>query len=145
MAKRGRDKKKRKVGSGRKAIVIDWKVVDTYLQAGCDGAAIARLMQLHPDTLYNQVKRRFKKDFSAYREEKKVEGVSMMEGAIFKDAIEHGGVDRMFWLKNKAQWADRQALDHTTKGDKISNLNITVDSPETAAALKELIIGKKTD
>ena len=135
----------RKEGSGRKEINIDWGKVDFYLQAGCNGAAIARLLGHHPDTLYNQVKRKYKLDFSAYAEEKRVEGIGMVEGTIFKDAVEKGGPDRMFWLKNKAKWADRQEIDHTTKGQKITDLKITVDSPETTEALKALINGPKED
>ena len=103
-------KKKRKKGSGRKPIIIDWAKVNFYLKAGCNGAAIARMMGFHEDTLYNAVKRKFKSDFSAYRTQKMEEGVALMEGTIFKDALEKGGVDRIFWLKNKARWSDKQEI-----------------------------------
>lgn len=124
---------------GRYKIEIDWGKVDTYLMAGCDGASVARLMGLHEDTLYNRCKQVHGIVFSAYREQKKIEGVSLMEGAIFRDALERGGVDRMFWLKAKGGWREKQDIDITSKGQKIGDLNITVDSPETAKALKELL------
>jgi hypothetical protein len=143
MSKEDKRHKTKNREGGRKSIVIDWGKVDTYLMAGCDGASVARLMGMHPDTLYNQVKRVYGLDFSAYRELKKVEGVSLMEGSMFRDALEHGGVDRMFWLKAKANWKDRQEVDVTSKGQKIGDLNITVDDPATAAALKVLLGGKK--
>jgi hypothetical protein len=142
----GKEKKERPKNrnGGRKKVEIDWGKVDTYLMADCDGASVARLMGLHPETLYGQVKRLFKVDFSAYREQKRIEGVSLMEGSIFRDALERGGVDRMFWLKNKATWADRQQVDHTTKGQKIGDLNITVEDPATIKALKDLLNGPET-
>jgi len=97
--------------SGRKEIEIDWGKVDRYLRAGCTGASVARLMKLHPDTLYNQVKRKFSMDFSAYSTLKKEEGVSLMEYSIYLDAIKRGGADRMFWLKNRAGWKDKNETD----------------------------------
>jgi len=106
-------KKKHKRRSGRKKIVIDWQKVDFYLKAGCNGAAVARLLNYHPDTLYNAVKRKYKKDFSAYRTQKTEEGVALVEGTIFKDSIEKGGIDRIFWLKNRAKWADKTEVEHT--------------------------------
>jgi hypothetical protein len=99
--------------SGRKKIVIDWKKVNFYLQAGCNGAAIARLLGLHPDTLYFRIKKEYNMDFSAYMTTKREEGVALMEGTIYKDAIERGGVDRMFWLKNRAGWKDKSEIEHS--------------------------------
>ena len=37
---------------------------------------------------------------------------------------------------------DKQSLDHTTKGDKLSPINVTVDTSETAETLKRLRDGK---
>jgi len=128
-------KKVKKKKSGRKQIVIDWQKVNMYLRAGCNGAAIARLMGYHEETLYNAVKRKYKLDFSVYRTQKMEEGVSLVEGTIFKDALEKGGADRMFWLKNRAKWADRQKIEHTGIP---KDINITVDDSETAKLLKSL-------
>lgn len=41
--------------------------------------------------------------------------------------------------------SDNQNVDHTTGGDKITNLNVTVDTSETAETLKRLRDGSKTD
>ena len=50
----------------------------------------------------------------------------------------------IFALKNLG-WSDRQEIDHTSAGEKIAPINITVDSSETAETLKKLRDGAKTD
>ena len=98
--------------AGRPKAIIDFDLVDHYLQAHCDGAAIARIIGVHPDTLYNAIKEKHNTDFSAYAQQKRQEGVAMVEDSIYRDAIKKGGADRIFWLKNKAGWADRQEIKH---------------------------------
>ena len=48
-------------------------------------------------------------------------------------------------LKSNHQWTDRQQLDHTSKGERLSPINVTVDSSETAETLKKLRDGSKAD
>ena len=43
----------------------------------------------------------------------------------------------IFALKNLG-WSDRQEIDHTSKGESLNPINITVDASETAATLKKL-------
>ena len=50
----------------------------------------------------------------------------------------------IFALKNLG-WSDRQEIDHTSKGESITPLNITVDDSETGKTLKKLRDGAKTD
>ena len=50
----------------------------------------------------------------------------------------------IFALKNLG-WSDRQEIDHTSKGERLSPINITVDSSETAETLKKLRDGAKSD
>jgi len=50
----------------------------------------------------------------------------------------------IFALKNLG-WSDRQEIDHTSKGERLSPINITVDSSETAETLKKLRDGAKPD
>jgi hypothetical protein len=95
---------------GRPKATIDWDQVDELLQAHCDGAAVARLMGIHYNTFYNAVKERYRCDFSEYAQQKKSEGVALVELSIFQDAIKKGGTDRIFWLKNKAGWKDSQDI-----------------------------------
>ena len=96
---------------GRPKTDIDWDKVDEYLRAHCDGAAIARLIGIHPNTLYTAVEAKFNCGFSEYAAQKRGEGVTLVEDSIFKDALTKGGADRIFWLKNKAGWKDKQDID----------------------------------
>lgn len=115
MAKKGRvDGEINK--DGRPRVEIKWDTVNAYLQAGCDGATIATMLGIHPDTLYNHTVAKYGEEygittFSAYAQLKKAEGVTAMEYSIFVDARKHGGADRMFWLKNKAGWKDRTDIE----------------------------------
>jgi IS30 family transposase len=109
---------------GRKKIPIDWNKVDNYLKAHCDGAAIARILGIHPDTLYKNVKEIYKIDFSAYAAQKRDEGAALMVASIYRDAITKGGIDRIFWLKNKAGWSDKQEISHELKNELPFNITI---------------------
>lgn len=99
--------------SGRPKATIDWDKVDELLKAHCDGRAIAGILGIHPNTLYNNVKAKYGCDFSEYSQQKKGEGIAAVEEAIYQDAIKKGGVDRIFWLKNKAGWRDKQEVEHS--------------------------------
>jgi len=61
-----------------------------------------------------------------------------------KSLRENGRAGDIFALKNFG-WSDRQDIDHTTKGEKLGQLNVTVDSSETAETLKKLRDGCKAD
>jgi len=50
----------------------------------------------------------------------------------------------IFALKNLG-WTDSQSIDHTTGGEKLNPINITVDSSETAETLKKLRDGASID
>ncbi len=53
-------------------------------------------------------------------------------------------VGAIFALKNLG-WSDKQEIDHTSKGEKLAPINITVDSSETAETLKKLRDGAKAN
>jgi hypothetical protein len=95
----------------RPKVDIDWEKVRVMLRAHCDGVAIAGVLGIHPDTLYLRCQEDHKMGFSEFSALKKAEGVVLMEYSIYKDALDHGGADRMFWLKNKAGWKDRQDVE----------------------------------
>jgi hypothetical protein len=96
--------------AGRPKANIDWKKVGGYLQAHAEGTTIARLLGIDEATLYKRCLTDNNMNFSEYSALKKAEGVTIIEYSIFKDAAQKGGVDRIFWLKNKAGWRDQQDL-----------------------------------
>ncbi len=98
---------------GRPKAIIDWEKVNRYLQAQCDGASIASLMGIHPDTLYNAAERKFKMTFSAYSAQKKSEGKELLRAKQFSVAME-GDKTMLVWLgKQYLGQSDKQEIDTT--------------------------------
>lgn len=56
----------------------------------------------------------------------------------------NGVAGPIFALKNLG-WSDRQEIDHTSKGERLAPLNITVDSSETAETLRKLRNGTEAN
>lgn len=97
---------------------INWKTVDSYLRAGCDGASIARLMGIYPDTLYNACERDHKTGFSAYSQEKRAEGHSLIRAAMFDEAVSKRNTSMLIWLsKAELGMKETTSIDHTTGGE----------------------------
>lgn len=93
---------------------IDFTIVDNYLHAQCDGASIAGLFKIHPDTLYNHIKEKFGMSFSAYQEQKRSEGKEILRMKLWKIALQ-GNVTMLIWLsKNYLGMSDKNSLDLTT-------------------------------
>ena len=63
---------------GRPAALIDWKTVDRLLQAGCSTVQIASRLGFTADTLYNRCKTDNKQDFSAYSQQKREHGETLI-------------------------------------------------------------------
>jgi len=91
--------------AGRKRFDIDWKKVGQLLEAGCSGAEVAASMGMDRNTLYKACKRDHKIDFSAYLQEKRSSGNTILRAAQFKTAI-GGNVSMQIWL-GKTDWIKR--------------------------------------
>jgi hypothetical protein len=74
--------------AGRPKAIIDWKKVDGYLRAGCPGTAIAGILGIHKETLYDACQRDHKTDFSDYSQQKKAEGVSLVRATLYQKALQ---------------------------------------------------------
>jgi IS30 family transposase len=98
--------------SGRKQLEIDWKRVDKLLEVQCSGTEIAAALGMHPDTLYNAVKREFNSDFSAYSQVKRESGKRLLKAKQFEVALE-GDKTMLVWLgKQYLDQSDRQNVTH---------------------------------
>lgn len=67
---------------------IDWQKVDNYLKAQCDGVAIAGILGIHPNTLYEACQETNKISFSEYSAIKKGEGKEILRAKQFQVAME---------------------------------------------------------
>lgn len=120
----------------RNKIPIDWKVVDEKLSHFCEGTEIAAYLGITEDTLYNRVKEVFSLDFSVYKAQKRAKGETILRELQLKSAM-NGNIVMQIWLgKQYLSQSDKQ--DHTTGGDKIQPINITVVKPEQVEKYKSL-------
>jgi hypothetical protein len=99
---------------GRPKANIDWGEVDRYLQAQCDGTAIASILGIHPDTLYRACDEKYKMTFTAYSAIKKAEGVELLKAKQFQTAME-GNVTMQVWL-GKQYAGQRDKIDNEHQG-----------------------------
>ena len=106
---------------------IDWEQVAQWCRAHCDGVAIASFLGIEPDTFYRRCKKDNGVGFSEFSSTKKAEGIMLVEASIYNDAISKGGADRIFWLKNKAGWKDKQ--EHEISG----GINLHFDKDDAHA------------
>jgi len=91
----------------RPKIKIDWKTVDSLLEADCEGTEIAAYLGIVPDTLYYRCKQDNNLGFSEYLQQKKAKGNSLLKTKQFKVAME-GDKTMLVWLgKQRLNQKDR--------------------------------------
>jgi len=76
---------------------IDWKKVDKYLQAQCEGTGIAGLLGIDEQTLYRRCKEDNKIGFAEYSALKKSEGKELLRAKQYQSAME-GDKTMQIWL-----------------------------------------------
>lgn len=112
----------------RTKMPIDWEKVDQYLKAQCDGVAIASILGISPDTLYDRCVDEHKTLFSEYSRQKKSEGVEILKMKMYADAV-GGNTSMQIWLsKQYAGFKDKQ--DVTSNGETISMPIVKIERGE---------------
>ena len=93
---------------------IDWDIVDSLIEAGCDGTHVASYYGIHPDTLYNRCKEEKNLDFSAYKAEKRSNGDVKLFVAQFNKAIaEKDNTMLIFLGKNRLGQKDKTEVENS--------------------------------
>ena len=110
--------------TGRPRAVINYKLLDKYLQAQCSGAAIAGLMGIHPDTLYKAVETKFNMTFSAYSQQKKAEGCEVLRKSMFDQALKGNVPMAIFLAKNYLQMTDKTELKADLSIERLSDEDV---------------------
>jgi hypothetical protein len=96
---------------GRHKIVVDWDVVNKYLQAGCMGTEVAAVIGCGPDTLYRRCQEEHGINFEAYRQSQLAYGDSLLKDKQFKIALE-GDKVMLIWLgKQRLGQKDKQEVE----------------------------------
>lgn len=107
------------MAGGRPKIEVDWTKVDAMCQIQCTGEEIASVLGIDYDTLATRCKDDHGSSFSDYIGEKKQGGRASLRRKQWKLA-ESGNPTMLIWLgKQYLGQSDKQAIDHTTGGDKI--------------------------
>ena len=99
--------------AGRPAALIDWKIVDRLLQAGCTGTQIAARVGIHANTLYEACKEAHKCNFSEYSHQKKEHGETLLHEQQFALAMQ-GNLGMLIWL-GKQRLGQKDKSEHTGK------------------------------
>jgi len=118
---------------GRPKAIIDWKQVDRLLEAGCTGTQVAARIGIHPDTLYIACRDTHNLTFSAYAEEKRASGDSILQQAQFQQAVK-GNVTMLIWL-------GKQRLGQRDKSDVEINATFKKAQDLTDDELADVITG----
>lgn len=83
---------------GRPCVTIDWKLVENALQSHCTGPEIAAYLGIHPETLYDNVRRKFGITFTDYSAKFKAKGKSLLRMTQFDEAIRKRDRGMLVWL-----------------------------------------------
>ena len=124
--------------TGREKIEIDFKKVDNLLKMGCNGVEIAATLGCHPDTLYKRVEETFGTTFTAYAQEKRAIGDSILRAKQFEVAIGNEEKDMkpnivmLIWL-GKQRLGQSEKVENTGKADDKIEINVNfAGTPEIA-------------
>lgn len=113
----------------RTKIEIDWDRIEKMAMAGANGQQIAAAIGVHYDTLVNRFKENDNSDFSQYLATKREKGNELLLRKQF-DVAMSGDKTMLVWLgKQRLNQTERQAIDHTTQGEKL-NIQFIVPNDE---------------
>lgn len=108
--------KKKKSNAGRKRYELPILKIDSALEAGANGVQVAAMLGVHPDTLYEYIKRTKKVDFSAYLLEKRQKGNYKLLDAQYKQALQ-GDRGLLIWLgKQRLDQSDKKEIKQEFNG-----------------------------
>jgi hypothetical protein len=107
--------------------VIDWALVDKKLIAGCNGVQVAACIGIHPDTLYIRCETDKGVTFSAYSQEKRSQGDSLIHGKQYEKAIEEGNVTMLIWLGKQRLGQSETLEENKVDKESLSKFNALID------------------
>lgn len=122
-------KKNNKRPTGRPRAEIDWKIVDDLLMAGCLGTEVAAFIGVYPDTLYNRCEEEKLTTFTAYLQQKKQSGDSLLKKAQFDKAI--GNTDKgdntlLIWL-GKVRLEQKETTEHSVAPETLKSFGSVME------------------
>ncbi len=98
---------------------IDWERVDEMLEAGCLGTEIAPFFNMHHETFYDRVAKKFGIGFTEYMQQKRSKGDSLIRESQFKKAIKKLDNTMLIWL-GKQRLGQRENLESNQESPLLS-------------------------
>lgn len=139
--------RKPKRSVGRPAAEIDWKLVDEHLEAGCPGTEIAGKLGVGPETLYRHCEQKHNVNFTAYSQQKKLSGDSILRKAQFDKAIgrtDLGDNTLLIWL-GKTRLEQRETMSVTVAPETEKNFTNVMSQLDQMQKLRQNILQEKKD
>ena len=114
----------------RPEIPIDWDKVDDLLEAGCLGTEVASRFHMHPDTLYRRIEEKYKMTFTAFQQQRRAQGESLIRHKQYQRALgltDTGDNTMLIWLgKNRLGQRNEDKLSIVTS-EQQTTLDKTMD------------------
>jgi len=95
------------VGFGREEKHIDWELVDAMLLSGCIGTEIAPFFNMHPQTFYDRVVKKYGVSFTEYCCALHAKGEAHLKHKQFKKAMD--GDTKMLMYLGEVRLKQRRA------------------------------------
>ena len=100
----------------RPKVNIDWKAVNSLLEADCEGTEIAAYIGIDATTLYRRCKEDNKISFALYLQQKKAKGNSLLKVKQFEAAIKDKDRTMLIWLgKQRLGQKEKSEIETTNK------------------------------
>lgn len=100
-------------GAGKPRHNIDWERVDHFLTCGCSGTQTASKLGIHPETLYNNVVKKFGVGFQEYMRSKRECGEVLVKEAQFDEAVRKRNTSMLIWVgKQLLGQSEKQEVKH---------------------------------
>jgi len=133
--------------TGRPSAEIEWKVVDELLQAGCLGTEVAAFLGVYPDTLYNRCEKEHGTTFTAYAQQKKQSGDSLLKKAQFDKAI--GNTDKgdntlLIWL-GKVRLEQKETTEHTVAPETLKTFSTMMSQLDEMQKNRQNVTSEKSN
>jgi len=106
---------------GRPQKVIDWKIVDDLLLAGCSGAQIAGEFDMHPETFYLKCQQQHKIGFTGYSSTKILQGEGRLKYKQYTQALK-GNTQLLIHL-GKTRLGQKEPSESTVTEESLKAFN----------------------
>lgn len=114
-------------------IIIDWKIVESYLEQQSSGRSIANLLGIPYRKLYDKVMEEYGMTFEEFKESKSSIGIEKLRHKMYKTAMDGNTSVMQFLSKNLLGYSDKVEQKISLKEWKVS-FDLDTDIEDTSDA-----------